>query len=46
MKIVVVAGGVSQARTGHNRGPCEPNLVEITGIEPVASGLQSRRSPN
>ena len=28
------------------RAPVEPKLVEITGIEPVTSGLQSRRSPS
>ncbi len=29
-----------------DHAPCPPDLVEITGFEPVASALQGRRSPN
>ncbi len=31
---------------GLKTGEASPLMVEITGIEPVTSGLQSRRSPN
>jgi hypothetical protein len=37
---------ISQRRSASNHQPTTDFLVELTGIEPVASWLQTRRSPS